>query len=71
MKPIVNTESCQAPHTQYVISGRMIVKMDDGSEEEFGPGDIGYIPPGHNAWVVGDEPFVGVDFTGLEIYAKK
>jgi len=39
--------------------------------EEFGPGDIGYIPPGHNAWVVGDEPFVGVDFTGMETYAKK
>ena len=48
----------------------MRVKMDDGSEEEFGPGDIGYIPPGHNAWVVGDEPFVGVDFTGMETYAR-
>jgi hypothetical protein len=45
--------------------------MDDGSEEEFGPGDIGYVPPGHNAWVVGDEPFVAVDFTAAENYAKK
>ena len=45
VKPIVKTESCQPPHTQYVISGRMRVKMDDGSEEEFGPGDVGYLPP--------------------------
>jgi hypothetical protein len=71
VKPIVKTESCQAPHTQYVVSGRMRVKMDDGSEEEFGPGDVGYVPPGHNAWVVGNEPFVAVDFTGLKAYAKR
>ena len=50
MKPNAKTESCQAPNTQYIISGRMRVKMDDGSEEEFGPGDVGYLPPGHNAW---------------------
>ena len=71
VKPIVKTDSCQAPHTQYVISGRIRIRMDDGSEEEFGPGDVGYVPPGHNAWVVGDEPFVAVDFTGMETYAKK
>lgn len=70
VKPIVKTDSCQAPHTQYVISGRLRVRMDDGSEEEFGPGDVGYVPPGHNAWVVGDEPFIAVDFTGMETYAK-
>jgi hypothetical protein len=46
--------------------------MDDGSEEEYGPGDIGYVLPGHNAWVVGNEQFVvAVDFTGAETYAKK
>jgi hypothetical protein len=49
----------------------MRIRMDGGSEEEFGPGDIGYVPPGHNAWVVGDEQFVGIDFTGMETYAKK
>jgi quercetin dioxygenase-like cupin family protein len=70
VKPIAKTESCQAPHTQYVISGRMRVKMDDGSEEEFGPGDVGYLPPGHNAWIIGNEPFVAVDFTGMKEYAK-
>lgn len=71
VKPIVKTESCQAPHTTYVISGKIRIRMDDGSEEEFGPGDIGYVLPGHNAWVVGDEQFVGIDFTGMETYAKK
>lgn len=65
VKPIVKTDSCQIPHTTYVISGRIRVRMNDGLEEEFGPGDVGYVPPGHNAWVVGDEPFVAVDFTGV------
>lgn len=45
--------------------------MDDGSEEEFGPGDTAIIPPGHNAWVVGNEPVVGIYFTGLKDYAKR
>ena len=44
--------------------------MDDGEEEEFGPGDAAVIPPGHNAWVVGNEPVVAIDFTGLKEYAK-
>jgi quercetin dioxygenase-like cupin family protein len=70
VKPIVKTNSCQAPHTQYVISGRIKVVMDDGAEEEFGPGDAAVIPPGHNAWVIGDEPVVGIDSTGLREYAK-
>jgi hypothetical protein len=71
VKPIAKTNSCQAPHTQYVISGKMRVRMNDGSEEEFGPSDVGYVPSGHNAWVVGDEPVIAVDFTGMETYAKK
>jgi len=49
----------------------MRIRMDDGSEEEFGPGDVGYVPPGHNAWVVGNEPVVGIDFTGMPDFAKK
>jgi quercetin dioxygenase-like cupin family protein len=49
----------------------MVVRMDDGTEKEIGPGDVLVIPPGHDAWVVGDEPCVQVDFTGMEIYAKK
>ncbi len=63
VKPIVKTG-------QYIISGRIKVVVDDGEEEEFGPGDAAVIPPGHNAWVVGNEPVVGIDFTGLKEYAK-
>ena len=71
VKSIVKTESCQAPHTQYTISGRLHVVMDDGSEFEYGPGDVGVIPPGHDAWVVGNEPVVALDITGMVDYAKK
>jgi uncharacterized cupin superfamily protein len=52
VKPIAKTESCQAPHTQYIVSGKMRVVMDDGTEEEVGPGDAAVVPPGQNAWVV-------------------
>jgi quercetin dioxygenase-like cupin family protein len=61
VKPIAKTNSCQALHTNYHLSGKLHVKMDDGTEEEFGPGDIGVIPPGHDAWTVGNEPAVFVD----------
>jgi mannose-6-phosphate isomerase-like protein (cupin superfamily) len=69
VKHIVNTDSCQLPHTQYVISGTLRVRMDDGTEEECGPGEALYVPAGHDAWVVGNEPFVAVDFTGMKEYA--
>jgi hypothetical protein len=65
VKSIVKTESCQVPHIGYMISGRMKVVMDDGTEEEYGPGDARMIPPGHNAWVVGNEPVVNIDFIGI------
>ena len=71
VKPIVKTNSCEAPHTSVIISGRMKVRMDDGTEAEGGPGDIAVIPPGHNAWVIGNEPCVMLDFTGAKDYAKK
>ena len=70
VKPVVNTESCQQMHTGYLISGRMRVRMDDGTEAEAGPGDSVIIPPGHDAWVVGNEPCIGIDFTGAKTYAK-
>jgi hypothetical protein len=71
VKPLVKTESCEAPHTQYIISGRLKVRMDDGTEEEFGPGDVSIIPPGHDGWVVGNEPVVVIDITGMIDYAKQ
>ena len=70
VQPVAGTPSCQAAHTGYVVQGRMVVKMNDGSEEEFGPGDAFYMPPGHDAWTVGDEPCVLIDVTGFGQYAK-
>ena len=66
IKPIANTDSCQLPHTHYVISGRLKVALDDGTEEEFGSGDVAYVPPGHNSWVVGNEPLVILDVSGFK-----
>jgi mannose-6-phosphate isomerase-like protein (cupin superfamily) len=70
VKPIAKTESCQAMHVGYVISGHMHGVMDDGTEMELGPGDFYSIPPGHDAWVVGDEPYVGVDVNGSAKWAR-
>jgi hypothetical protein len=70
VKPLVKTKSCEAPHLQYHVSGRLHVVMDDGTESEFGPGDVGFIPPGHDAWVVGNEPAVIIDISGMADYAK-
>ncbi len=71
VKPIAGTDSCQSHHTGYVLSGRMGVKMEDGSELEIGPGEAFVIPPGHDAWTVGDESCISLDFSGIELYAKK
>ncbi len=70
VKPVVKTESCQQTHTGYIISGRMRVRMNDGAESEIGPGEVVLVPPGHDAWVVGNEPCIGIDFTGARTYAK-
>lgn len=70
VKPIAGTDSCQAAHLGYYVSGRMKVVMDDGEEMEFGPGDFAAIPAGHDAWIVGDEPCVVVDWAGFADYAK-
>ena len=61
VKPIAGTDSCQFPHLNYVISGRMRITMDDGEQAEVGPGDVVSIPPGHDAEVIGDEPCVTID----------
>lgn len=71
VKPIAGTDSCEISHLGYVLSGHMHVKMDDGSEAEVGPGDAVALPPGHDAWTVGDEPCVMVDFGEIEEYAKQ
>ena len=71
VKPIVMTDSCQANHTAYVLSGRMTVKSNDGTEIEYGPGDVMIATAGHDAWTVGSEPCVLIDWTGVAKYAKK
>ena len=70
VKPIAGTESCMAPHAGYVLSGRMRVEMDSGEAMEFGPGDLMTCPPGHDAWTLGDEPCVVLDWVGFAEYAK-
>ncbi|GIW16343.1 MAG: cupin [Tepidiforma sp.] len=69
VKPIAGTGSCEAPHFQYHISGRIAVQMDDGTQFIAGPGDVTSLPQGHDAWVVGDEPVVIVDWYGATNYA--
>lgn len=71
VKPIAGTDSCQASHMGYVVSGRMKVVMDDGEEAEFVPGDYMVVPPGHDAWIVGDDTCVMIDWQGLADYAKR
>ena len=72
IKPIVGGERCQALHLGLLQSGSMHVVHDDGSEQEIGPGQTDVIEPGHDAWVVGDEPVVGFEFQSrtAEEYAK-
>jgi Cupin domain len=70
VKPLAGTDSCQVEHIGYVVAGRMKVVMDDGQEVEVGPGDAFHMPPGHDAWTVGDEPCVLIDFGGLRGYAQ-
>jgi len=69
VQPLANTKSCEAPHFQYHVSGVLMVKMDDGTELECRPGDMSLLPSGHDAWVVGNEPAVVVDFQGMVDYA--
>jgi hypothetical protein len=62
MKTIAGTNSCQKHHIGYCLSGHMAGKLDNGDKWEFGPGDIADIPPGHDGWVVGNEPVVLLEF---------
>ena len=70
VKPTAGTEWCEAPHFQYHVSGRIHVVMSDGTEFEVGAGEITALPQGHDAWVVGDEPVVLIDWAGASNYAK-
>lgn len=70
VQPIAKTNSCEAAHFQYHVSGILKVLMDDGTEFECKAGDVSLLPSGHDAWVVGTEPVIVVDFQGMVDYAK-
>ncbi len=70
LQPLVKTKSCEVAHFQYHLSGVLKVVMDDGTEHECRAGDVSLLPSGHDAWVVGNEPAVVVDFQGMIEYAK-
>ena len=71
LKPHAGTENRIPPHVAYVESGRLLVCRDDGSQEEFGPGDIMMLPPGHDAWTIGDEPCRFIEFSmGNDYYER-
>jgi hypothetical protein len=70
VQPIAKTASCETPHFQYHVSGVLRIRMDDGTEFDCRPGDVSLLPSGHDAWVVGGEPAVVVDFQGMIDYAK-
>ena len=71
VKPIAKTNSCQSAHFGYQVSGTMTTRMDDGTEKTSKAGDVLSIPPGHDAWVVGNEAVVVLDFQGMVDYAKQ
>jgi hypothetical protein len=70
VKGIAGTPSCEAPHFQYHVAGQLAIRMDDGTEYLATPGDVTSLPSGHDAWVVGDEPVVVVDWFGASNYAR-
>lgn len=70
VKPTAKTNSCQAPHINYIVSGSMMIAMDDGTTKQMKTGDVAIIPPGHDAWVVGNEPCIAIDFTAGKVYGK-
>ncbi len=71
VKPVVKTDLCQVAHIGYLVSGSLATRLKDGTEIVGKPGDCVTIPPGHDGWVVGNEPAVFIDFVGGETYAKK
>jgi hypothetical protein len=71
VRPIAGTELCEAPHMQVHLSGRLAIRMADGTEFVAGPGDVTSLPCGHDAWVVGDETVVVVDWFGASNYARE
>lgn len=71
VKPVAKTEQCEVSHVGYAVSGRLKVRLTDGTEKTISEGDSFTIPPGHDAWVEGDEPFVSTEMMSADLYAKE
>jgi quercetin dioxygenase-like cupin family protein len=70
IKPVVKTDHCQVSHVGYAVSGQLTVRMTDGTEKTITAGESYTIPPGHDAWVEGNEPYVGIEVMSADVYAK-
>ena len=70
IKPVVGTESCQNHHVGYAVAGALTVRLVSGEEATIRAGDSYDIPPGHDAWVDGSEPYVGIEVQSAAEYAK-
>jgi quercetin dioxygenase-like cupin family protein len=70
VKPVAGTDSCQVSHVGYAVTGRIRIRLNDGTEQVISAGESYTIPPGHDAWVEGNEPFVGTEVMSAEQYAK-
>jgi hypothetical protein len=70
IKPVAGTDSCQLAHVGHAVSGSITVRLTDGTQTTIGPGMSYTIPPGHDAWVEGSEPFVGIEVLSAETFAK-
>jgi quercetin dioxygenase-like cupin family protein len=70
VKPVAKTEQCQLSHIGYAVSGQLTVRMQDGTEKTIVAGESYTIPPGHDAWVEGDQPFIGIEVMSADVYAK-
>ena len=70
IKPVAKTDLCQLSHVGHVVSGRLTVRLQDGTEKTLSAGESYTIPPGHDAWVEGDEPFVGLEVMSADVFAK-
>ena len=70
VKPVVKTDQCQVAHVGYAVSGQITVRMKDGTEKTLVAGESYTIPPGHDAWVEGNQPFVAIEVMSADVYAK-
>lgn len=70
IKPVVKTDHCQVSHVGFAVSGQLTVRMTDGTEKTISAGESYTIPPGHDAWVEGNEPYVSIEVMSADVFAK-